>query len=440
MFWGIIAALVLRGLAILGGTTLIEQFHFVLYVLGVLLLVLAYRIYKGVGEDVDPDRNLVVRGVRRVFPVTDGFRNGHWFVREDGRRPRHADLPLPGGIVAADIAFAVDSIPAAFAITREPLIILAGNVFALFGLRALFVLVEGLIRRFRYLDETIAVVLALVAVKLLIEPLGEDRADREPRDGRVRVRDRHRRIAVVDRRDPEGAAERRAGAEDERKPTTCSRPPAAMRPSLLEHLRCPSCRAERSLVLTARARDERELREGELDCSHCHGTFAIADGIVDLLFDAPESVAREAAGLDRFADVMRADGWDRERILALPDVPLAYWAAQRQAIDSLLDDGRLPARASGCSMSARTPAGRATSSPGRDSTSSRWTSRPPRCRACGPPTLPRGRRGALRAAAVGHVRARDRERAPRLRVLLRGPAPQLRARTSSARCASATAC
>src|SRR5919107_1627358 len=80
LFWGIIAALVLRGLAILGGTALIEEFHVVLYVLGVLLLVLAYRILRGVGDEVDPDRNLVVRGVRRLFPVTDGFRGGHWFV------------------------------------------------------------------------------------------------------------------------------------------------------------------------------------------------------------------------------------------------------------------------------------------------------------------------------------------------------------------------
>ena len=169
IFWGIIAALVLRGLAILGGTALIEQFHFVLYLLGVLLLVLAYRIYKGVGENVDPDRNLVVRGVRKIFPVTDGFRQGHWFAKEEGRRYVTPAFLCLAAIVAADIAFAVDSIPAAFAITREPLIIWAGNVFALLGLRALFVLVEGLIRRFRYLDETIAVVLGMIGVKLLIE-------------------------------------------------------------------------------------------------------------------------------------------------------------------------------------------------------------------------------------------------------------------------------
>jgi len=171
LFWGIIAALVLRGGAILGGTALIEQFHFVLYVLGVLLLVLAYRIFKGVSENVDPSKNLVVRGVRKVFPVTDDFREGHWFIHQDGRRYVTPLFLCLAAIVAADIAFAVDSIPAAFAITRDPLIIWAGNVFALVGLRALFVLVEGLIKRFRYLDETIAIVLGVVGVKLLIEDL-----------------------------------------------------------------------------------------------------------------------------------------------------------------------------------------------------------------------------------------------------------------------------
>ena len=210
LFWGIIAALVLRGLAILGGTALIEQFHVVLYLLGVLLLVLAYRIYRGVGEDVDPDRNLVVRGVRKVFPVTDGFREGHWFVREEGRRFVTPTFLCLAAIVAADIAFAVDSIPAAFAITREPLIIWAGNVFALLGLRALFVLVEGLIRRFRYLDETIAIVLGIVGVKLLIE----DFVHIGPVASLALVAAAFT-IGIVasligDRRDPEGAAERRA--------------------------------------------------------------------------------------------------------------------------------------------------------------------------------------------------------------------------------------
>ena len=169
LFYGIVAALALRGMAILGGVALIEQFHFVIYVLGALLLVLAWRILRGVEEGVDPDRNLIVRGVRKVFPVASDFRGHHWFTTIDGKRHATPIFVCLAAIVAADIAFAVDSIPAAFAITRDSVLIWMGNIFALLGLRALFVLVEGLIHRFRYLDETIAVVLALVAVKLLIE-------------------------------------------------------------------------------------------------------------------------------------------------------------------------------------------------------------------------------------------------------------------------------
>src|SRR4051794_28514208 len=151
LFWGIVAALVLRGAAILGGVALIERFHFVVYVLGGTLLVLAWKVFKGSGQEPDPGRNLAVRSLRRVFP---------------GATPLMICL---GAIVLADVAFAVDSIPAAFGITRDPFVIWMGNVFALLGLRALFVLVEGLARRFRYLDETIAVVLGIVGVKLLIE-------------------------------------------------------------------------------------------------------------------------------------------------------------------------------------------------------------------------------------------------------------------------------
>src|ERR687894_111820 len=169
LFWGIVAALVLRGLAILGGVALIEQFHFVIYVLGVLLLVLAYRILKGVAENVDPDKNFIVRAVRRFFPVTGEYHGSHWFVKLGETRYVTPLFLCLAAIVAADIAFAVDSIPAAFAITRDSVLIWMANVFALLGMRALFVLVEGLIKRFRYLDETIALVLALVAVKLLLE-------------------------------------------------------------------------------------------------------------------------------------------------------------------------------------------------------------------------------------------------------------------------------
>jgi tellurite resistance protein TerC len=169
LFWGIVAALALRGAFIVAGSELIEQFHVVIYILGAALIVLAYRIWRGVAENVDPDRNLMVRAVRRVYPVTGEFHGGHWFAKIDGRRHATPIFLCLAAIVFADIAFAIDSIPAAFAITTDPLLIWMGNVFALLGMRALFVLVESLIARFRYLDETIAVVLGLVGVKLLIE-------------------------------------------------------------------------------------------------------------------------------------------------------------------------------------------------------------------------------------------------------------------------------
>jgi tellurite resistance protein TerC len=214
LFWGIVLALVMRGLAILIGVELIERFHVVIYVLGVLLLYLAWRILRGVDDDVDPGQSLFVRAVRRLFPVTDGFRDGHFFVRERGRRSATPLLLALVSVVAADIAFAVDSIPAAFAITTDSFAIWAANAFALLGLRSLFALVEELIKRFRYLDETIAVVLATVAVKLLVEDL-------------VHIGPVVSLLIVVacfavgitasvlaDRRDPEGAAERRAERED----------------------------------------------------------------------------------------------------------------------------------------------------------------------------------------------------------------------------------
>ncbi len=209
LFTGIIAALVLRGLAIAGGTVLIEQFHVVLYVLGMLLLVLAYRIFRGVGENIDPDRNLVVRGVRRLFPVSAEMGAGEYVRTEDGVRKVTPIFLCLAAIVAADIAFAVDSIPAAFAITQEAPIIWMANVFALMGLRALFVLVEGLMRRFRYLDETIAIVLGLVGVKILVEDLVKIGPAASLGIVAVAFAVGTGVSLLADRRDPEGTTERK---------------------------------------------------------------------------------------------------------------------------------------------------------------------------------------------------------------------------------------
>jgi tellurite resistance protein TerC len=214
LFWGIVAALALRGAFIVGGLALIEQFHVVIYLLGVALLALAYRIFRGVEENVDPNRNLLVRLVRRFYPVTPEFRGGKWFVREGGRRYVTPLFLCLAAVVFADIAFAIDSIPAAFAITRDPFLIWMGNVFALLGLRALFVLVEGLIRRFRYLDQTIAVVLGLVGVKLLVEdvvhvgPLGSLAAIAVLFTIGIAA------SLIADRRDPDSEAKRAARSHD----------------------------------------------------------------------------------------------------------------------------------------------------------------------------------------------------------------------------------
>jgi tellurite resistance protein TerC len=213
LFWGIVLALAMRGLAILVGVELIERFHVVLYALGVLLLFLAYRILRGVEEHVDPGNGLVVRTVRRVVPVSDTFHGPRFFTTAGGRRQATPLLLALVSVVAADIAFAVDSIPAAFAITTDSFAIWAANAFALLGLRSLFALVEELIRRFRYLDETIAVVLALVAVKLLIEDL----VHIGPVVSLVLVLVSFTigiaASVAADRRDPEGARERREERE-----------------------------------------------------------------------------------------------------------------------------------------------------------------------------------------------------------------------------------
>ena len=209
LFAGIAAALVLRGLAIGGGIALIERFHFVLYVLGALLVLLAYRILRGVAEDVHPDRNLMVRAVRKLFPVTGEYHGRRWFVRRDGRLHATPLFLCLAAVVFAGLAFAIDSIPAAFAITRDPFLIWMGNVFALLGLRALFVLVAGLVRRFRYLDETIAVVLAAVGVKLLLEDVVKIGPVASFAGVAAMFAVGIAASLVVDRRDPEAARRRR---------------------------------------------------------------------------------------------------------------------------------------------------------------------------------------------------------------------------------------
>jgi TerC family integral membrane protein len=164
---GIAGALVLRGGAITGGLALIESVEAVVYLFGFLLLYVAYRAFRGAADESDPSANPVLRLVRRILPTTPDFRGRRLFVRQGGRLYGTPLLLVVVAIIVADIAFAVDSIPAAFAVTRDPVVIWTANAFALLGLGSLLTLVDILVRRFRYLSRTIALILAFVGLKIL---------------------------------------------------------------------------------------------------------------------------------------------------------------------------------------------------------------------------------------------------------------------------------
>ncbi len=168
---GIAGALVLRAVAIAAGVALIESVEAVVYAFGALLLYVAYRAFRGAAEKSDPSANPVLRLVRRTIPITPDFRGRRLLVREGGRLYGTPLLLVVVAIIVADIAFAVDSIPAAFAVTRDPVVIWTANAFALLGLGSLLALVDILVRRFRYLDETIALILAFVGIKILAADL-----------------------------------------------------------------------------------------------------------------------------------------------------------------------------------------------------------------------------------------------------------------------------
>jgi tellurite resistance protein TerC len=164
---GIAGALVLRAVAIVAGVALIGAVEAVVYVFGVLLVVVAYRAFRGAADEMDPSENRVLRFVRRTIPTTDDFRGRRLLVREEDRLYGTPLLLVVLAIIVADIAFAVDSIPAAFAVTRDPIVIWTANAFALLGLGSLLALVDILVRRFRYVDKTIALILAFVGIKIL---------------------------------------------------------------------------------------------------------------------------------------------------------------------------------------------------------------------------------------------------------------------------------
>jgi tellurite resistance protein TerC len=168
LFWGILGALVMRGAFIGAGVALVARFHWVLYVFGIFLVIIGARLLREKQVDVPPERKLVVRLARRVLPITQSYEGASFFVRHEGRLLATPLLLVLLLVETTDVVCAVDSIPAIFAVTLDPFIVYTSNVFAILGLRALYFVLAGAIRKFRYLRPGLAVVLMFVGVKMLV--------------------------------------------------------------------------------------------------------------------------------------------------------------------------------------------------------------------------------------------------------------------------------
>jgi tellurite resistance protein TerC len=171
LFWGILGALIMRGGMIAAGAYLIQHFHWVIYVFGAFLVFTGVRMAIQKEHGLDPDANPAIRLIRRVMPVTRAYHGQKFFVREHvGGRLRLAATPLfvvVALVETTDLIFAVDSIPAIFAVTQDPFIVYSSNVFAILGLRALYFLLAEVIDRFHYLKLGLSVVLVFVGLKML---------------------------------------------------------------------------------------------------------------------------------------------------------------------------------------------------------------------------------------------------------------------------------
>ncbi len=168
LLFGVLGALVFRGLFIAIGAAALGAAGWVIYIFGGFLVFTAYRLARSTGEHVDPGRNKLLLLVNRFVPSTDGYRGQRVFVREGERRLATPLLAVLLVIASTDVVFAIDSIPAIFAVTDEAFIVLAANVFAVMGLRAMYFVIVGMLTRFRYLNYGLAVVLALVGLKMLL--------------------------------------------------------------------------------------------------------------------------------------------------------------------------------------------------------------------------------------------------------------------------------
>jgi tellurite resistance protein TerC len=173
LFWGVLGALVFRAGFIAGGAALLHNFHWMIYVFGGFLVFTGLRMALHQHEEVHPERNPVLRLARRVLPMTDNYEGQHFFTRKYGRLLATPLLAVLIVVETTDVVFAVDSIPAIFAVTRETFIVFTSNAFAILGLRAMYFLLAGMIDRFVYLKLGLSIVLVYVGIKMLVSDVYE---------------------------------------------------------------------------------------------------------------------------------------------------------------------------------------------------------------------------------------------------------------------------
>ena len=169
LFFGVIGALVFRGIFLALGVAVVTKFTAVLFVFAAVLLYSAYKLLKDEDDSYDPGSSVAVRLVRKIVPVRDEYAGTHFFVKEMGKRVATPLLVVVVAIEAADLVFAVDSVPAVLAVSDDPFIVYSSNAFAILGLRALYFLLAGLLTKFHLLSKGLAIILAFIGVKLVLQ-------------------------------------------------------------------------------------------------------------------------------------------------------------------------------------------------------------------------------------------------------------------------------
>jgi tellurite resistance protein TerC len=169
LFFGVIGALVFRGIFLAAGVAVVNQFTAILFVFAAVLLYSAYKLMKDDDDSYDPSTSVAVRLLRKVVPVRDEYAGTRFFVREAGKRIATPLLAVVVAIEAADLIFAVDSVPAVLAVSNDSFIVYSSNAFAILGLRALYFLLSGLLEKFHYLSQGLAIILAFIGAKLVLQ-------------------------------------------------------------------------------------------------------------------------------------------------------------------------------------------------------------------------------------------------------------------------------